>query len=130
VGGVEVDQGALPGGVDVGGAGGELGQPRVLDAVDLERRGAAWAAGPPGPGEGEFAGQVVGDQVVVDLRDGDDGVVQGALVHRPPSAVEALDAVGDDDMGVQIGVTGAGVPAQRVDKLLDRWEPRGRTWGN
>jgi hypothetical protein len=56
--------------------------------------------------------------------------VQGALVHRPPSAVEALDAVGDDDMGVQIGVTGAGVPAQRVDKLLDRWEPRGRTWGN
>ena len=77
------------------------------------------------PRDREVAGEVVGEQVVVDLGDGDDGVVQGAGVHRPPPPVGALDLVRDDDVGVQVRVPGAGVPV--VERRRDH--PPGRDLG-
>ena len=103
--------GELPGaGGDLGGALGELGEQPVLDAVDLERRGAAAAPVPQRPADRQGGGEPVGEQVVVQLGDGDRGLVQPPPVQGAPPAVHALHLVRDDQVGVQVRVPGAGVP--------------------
>ena len=70
------------------------------------------------------AGELVGEQIVIDLRDHDDRVVQSPGVHRQPRPVRAVDLVGDDEVGVQVRVPRTGVPVvepgrdQAIDLLL------------
>jgi len=86
--------------VDLLGPGGEVGQELVADAAQLEGRVAAWAAVPHGPLDGQAARELVGQERVVELGDGDDGGVDGPAVDAAPGAVGPLDLVGDDDVGV------------------------------
>src|SRR5665648_364502 len=58
----------------------------------------------------ELARRLIGQQVVIDLRDRHHRVMQGLGVHRAPTAVVSLDLVGDHDVGVQVRVPGPGVP--------------------
>jgi hypothetical protein len=97
-------------GLHVDRAFGELGEQRVVDAVELERGGAVAAAIPIRLLDREDGGDSVGNQVVVQLGDGDGGLVQCPCVQRPPLPVGALHLVGDDEMGVQVGIACAGVP--------------------
>ena len=126
VGGGEVGQGGAQRRVDVSRAGGERGQQPVVQPLDLERGGAALPAGPPPPAERQAVGEVVGEQVVIQLGHGDGGVVQGPGVHRPPPAVRSLDLVRDHDVGVQVRVAGAGVP---VVERRRQHPPRGHLRG-
>ena len=105
-------------GVDLRRAGGEQGEQRVGDTRELERGGAARAAGAPPPRDGQTPAELVGEQVVVDLRDRDDGVVQRSGIDRAPQPVGALDLVRQDQVGVQVRVAGAGVPV--VERRCDR----------
>ncbi len=92
---------------------GERRQQPVGDAVDLERGAAPLTAGAQGPGDRQPGGKGVGKQVVIDLGERVGGVVQGAGVHRAPSTVRALDLVRDDDVGVQVRVSG-GCPSDQT----------------
>ena len=66
-----------------------------------------WRAfGEPDP---SAARQVAFEGGVVGLGRGDDRLVQDPAVDRQPAAVEGLDLVRDRDVGVQVGVAGAGV---------------------
>ena len=124
--GGEVGHGGAQRRVDVSRAGGERGEQPVVQPLDLERGGAALPAGPPPPPDRQPAGEVVGEQVVIQLGHGDGGVVQRPGVHRPPPAVRSLDLVRDHDVGVQVRVAGAGVP---VVERRRQHPPRGHLRG-
>ena len=63
------------------------------------------------PRPAQVPGQLVGEQAVVQLGHADRGPEQRLGVQGPPLAVDGgLDPVEHDDVGVQLRVTGAGVP--------------------
>ena len=107
---LELGQPFLLGAVDPFRAGGEVREEVVADAGHLERRVAARPALAHRPLHGKAPGELVSQERVVDLGDGDDRSVHGAPVEAAPGAVVPLDLVGDDDVGVQVRVTGPGVP--------------------
>ena len=88
----------------------EVRQQILADPVDLERGVAPGAAVTHRPLHRQPPRQLVRQQCVIELGDGDDGGVHGSPVQAAPGAVGPLDLVGDDDMGVQVRVTGPGVP--------------------
>jgi len=110
VGGGEPGGPVLLGAVDLVRPGGELGEQVVADAVDLEGGVAPLPALAHAPRHGQPAGELVGEQHVVQLRHGHHGTVDGRAVQRPPPAVRTLDLVREHDVGVQVRVRGAGVP--------------------
>ena len=82
-----------------------------VDADDLpDRSFAPVGAGALGEGESEPVPQVGLEAGVVGLGGGDDRRVQGPPVDGEPLAgLAGLDLVRDGDVGVQVGVSGAGV---------------------
>ncbi|OIQ85148.1 hypothetical protein GALL_330100 [mine drainage metagenome] len=110
MGGIEARDGARHRLVYLRGAGGELPHQILIDPIQLEPRRAARAQVTPPPHHRQPGRQVVGEHVVVDLRDRYHRVVQGSGVHRQPPTVRALDLVRDHHMGVQVRIPGPGVP--------------------
>ena len=98
--------------IDETGAVGEFADEYFVYAGEL-------LAGVVGAGDGvtdvcvasEVPVEGVEEESVVVLAGGDGGLVEGAGVERDPRTVgDALDAVGDDQMGVELRVSGAGFP--------------------
>ena len=114
----ELIQQHTQGALDLGGAGGELGQQHVVHTVDLEPRRAPRTAVPQAPGGAGLACDGVGDQAVVHLADRNRRRIEGFRVDAAPHPVQALDFVRDHQVGVQVRVTGAGVPV--VERGRDR----------
>lgn len=106
---VAVDQ-AIGLGVDVPRPGRELGHEPLRHAGDRPR-GVPVAAHLAGlPRDAEHPGQVVGEHGLVPLGEGHGRSVHRPSVQRAPLAVEdGLHLVADDDMGVQMRVTGPAV---------------------
>ena len=81
-----------------------------VDADDLAHRPLAGVlVGALGEAHPEGVDQVPLECGVVGLRGRDDRLVQGPAVDGQPGPVEGLDLVGHGDVGVQVGVPGAGV---------------------
>ena len=110
MGGDEVGCPLLLGAVDLPGAGGEGGQHGVVDALELEGGVAPLAARAVGPAHGQAAGELVGEEGVVEGRDRDRRGVDGRAVEGAPDAVGALDLVGQHDVRVEIRIAGGRVP--------------------
>ena len=99
------------GGLDRARALGEVLPQRLRDAVDLPLRLGRAAALLRRPAPAELGGQLVGEDPVVQLGHADRGPVERLGVEGAPRPVgDGLDAVEDDDVGVQLRVAGAGVP--------------------
>ncbi|CAL8971147.1 hypothetical protein PROP_03584 [Propionicimonas sp. T2.31MG-18] len=102
--------------LDLSAPGGPAGCEAEVDAVDFTdgtfaRAGAALdEADAEGLGEGGLKGGGV------ELGRGDLGLVDQVGVEGVPASVGALHLVGDDEVGVQIGVAGAGVAMGERDR--------------
>ena len=114
------------GGLDRARALGEVLAQVLRDAVDLPLRLGRPAALLRRPAPAELGGQLVGEDAVVQLGHADCGPEERLGVERAPCPVgDGLDAVEDDDVGVQLRVAGAGVPVvergrdDAADVLLD-----------
>ena len=99
------------GGLDLGVPDGECLQEAVVDAVDFPVLPPGARDGAHVPLHSQARGQGIHEVVVVGLAQGDlGGHERAAGVQGAPAPVGALDPVGDHEVGVQVGVSLAGVP--------------------
>ncbi len=113
------DEPGLPrllGGVDLGGAAGELAQQLVGQPDQCQGRVVPLAALAQLPAHGQATGQLVGQQPVVQLADRDRRRQHRAPVQTAPGPVGALDLVGDHQVGVQVRVVQPGVDMLEPDR--------------
>src|SRR5665811_1834549 len=97
--------------VDGAGAVGELRDQFLGHAGDLQSPCAVLASLASVPLDTERAGQGVGEYGVVVLGDCDHATVdRNAVEAAPLPVVGGPDLIGDDDVGVELRITGPGVP--------------------
>ena len=115
-GGVAAVAGGVAGDQLIGGAGDLRGALREVlhqlgrDAGDVPARDGGVPPRMSGPAVPESLSEQVLQHAFVQLGQRDGVAVQGAGVEGAPPAVQGLDAVGEHDVGVQVRVTGAGIP--------------------
>ncbi len=91
-------------------SGGEGVEEGVGDAGEVPAGVAVDAAVALVPGESELAGEVIGENGPVVLRQGDHrGVDRPAVKGTPPSVYACLDLAGDHDVGVELRIPRSGV---------------------
>ena len=106
-----ISAGLLAYGLDLGMPGGEHFEEAVVDAVDLPVLPPGARDGAHVPLHPQARGQGVHEVVVVCLAQGDlRGHERATGVQGAPAPVEALDPIGDHEVGVQVRVALAGVP--------------------
>jgi hypothetical protein len=84
----------------------ECREQRIGYALDLERRGPAGSTVAIAEGDRQPLGKQVGKHRVVDLAERDRGIEEHLPVYRTPPPVRPLHLVRDDQVRVQIRVTG------------------------
>ena len=97
-------------GLDGAAAAGPAGHEGGVDADEFADGSLAGCGGAVGEGAADALGDLGFEAGVVELGGGDLEPVEHPGVEGEPPAVEGLHLVRDRDVGVQVGVAGAGVP--------------------